>query len=74
MFLDTSGLLSLYDSRDAFHEDAVREFPVARMRRNATDRPWRIGERKLRFPPHSFAEGGSRCDAVHCLRVCWRRP
>ena len=26
MFLDTSGLLSLYDSRDAFHEDAVREF------------------------------------------------
>ena len=26
MFLDTSGLLSLYDSGDAFHEDAVREF------------------------------------------------
>ena len=26
MFLDTSGLLSLYDSRDAFHEEAVREF------------------------------------------------
>jgi predicted nucleic acid-binding protein len=26
MFLDTSGLLSLYDSRDAFHDDAVREF------------------------------------------------
>jgi uncharacterized protein len=26
MFLDTSGLLSLYDSRDAFHEDAAREF------------------------------------------------
>jgi len=26
MFLDTSGLLSLFDSRDAFHEDAVREF------------------------------------------------
>ena len=26
MFLDTSGLLSLYDSRDAFHGDAVREF------------------------------------------------
>lgn len=26
MFLDTSGLLSLYDSRDSFHEDAVREF------------------------------------------------
>lgn len=26
MFLDTSGLLSLYDSRDAFHQDAVREF------------------------------------------------
>ena len=26
MFLDTSGLLSLYDSHDAFHEDAVRAF------------------------------------------------
>jgi HTH-type transcriptional regulator / antitoxin HigA len=26
MFLDTSGLLSLYDSRDAFHDDPVREF------------------------------------------------
>ena len=26
MFLDTSGLLSLYDFRDAFHQDAVREF------------------------------------------------
>jgi uncharacterized protein len=26
MFLDTSGLFSLYDSRDAFHDDAVREF------------------------------------------------
>lgn len=26
MFLDTSGLLSLYDSRDAFHETAMREF------------------------------------------------
>ena len=26
MFLDTSGLLSLYDSRDAFHENAMREF------------------------------------------------
>jgi len=26
MFLDTSGLLSLYDARDAFHEDAVHEF------------------------------------------------
>jgi predicted nucleic acid-binding protein len=26
MFLDTSGLLSLYDSRDSFHQDAVREF------------------------------------------------
>jgi uncharacterized protein len=25
MFLDTSGLLSLYDVRDAFHEDALRE-------------------------------------------------
>jgi uncharacterized protein len=29
MFLDTSGLLSLYDSRDAFHRDAVREFRQA---------------------------------------------
>ncbi len=26
MFLDTSGLLSLYDARDAFHADAVREY------------------------------------------------
>ena len=26
MFLDTSGLLSLFDSHDAFHEDAVRCF------------------------------------------------
>jgi len=26
MFLDTSGLLSLFDSSDAFHEAAVREF------------------------------------------------
>jgi uncharacterized protein len=26
MFLDTSGLLSLFDSRDVCHEDAVREF------------------------------------------------
>ena len=26
MFLDTSGLLSLFDSRDACHEDAVRKF------------------------------------------------
>jgi predicted nucleic acid-binding protein len=26
MFLDTSGLLSLYDSRDAFHQEAVRQF------------------------------------------------
>jgi uncharacterized protein len=26
MFLDTSGLLSLYDASDAFHQDAVREF------------------------------------------------
>jgi uncharacterized protein len=29
MFLDTSGLLCLYDSRDALHEDAVREFDRA---------------------------------------------
>jgi len=26
MFLDTSGVLSLYDSRDAFHQTATREF------------------------------------------------
>ncbi len=26
MFLDTSGLLCLYDPRDAFHQTAVREF------------------------------------------------
>jgi uncharacterized protein len=26
MFLDTSGLLSLFDSRDACHEDALRAF------------------------------------------------
>jgi uncharacterized protein len=26
MFLDTSGLLSLYDSRDAFHQEAVRQY------------------------------------------------
>jgi uncharacterized protein len=26
MFLDTSGLLSLFDSRDACHDNAVREF------------------------------------------------
>jgi uncharacterized protein len=26
MFLDTSGLLSLYDAGDSFHRDAVREF------------------------------------------------
>lgn len=29
MFLDTSGLLSLYDSRDTFHEDSLRHFRLA---------------------------------------------
>lgn len=29
MFLDTSGLLCLYDSSDAFHPDALREFRQA---------------------------------------------
>ena len=29
MFLDTSGLFSLYDSHDAFHDVAVREYHLA---------------------------------------------